>query len=301
MPSDPDSGTSSPDPSQIPPLAWVGSTGSGGSGSAGGPGGGSPVDGSGGVDSANGAGTSPNGEFGGDSGAGWGLDRYLGPLGLDSRALPVLHLLPTLVSTTGGVAMTMAFLFFGKRRRDGAPPAPEEVLAAAAARGTGVAANGALADGRAIPPQPLEPDAELPRWRRPSLLEARKADPLRNAVEVAPLTFETGAVGPLEGHERRLIRYTAVRLLDAPDELRSATIGSLTQGDEVQLLEKSGTYWLVLCPDGRRGWIHKMTLGDVVGESSPTAQDMWATSSTESTLDVDNDVLTAFLTSRGRA
>jgi hypothetical protein len=255
--------------------------------------------GDGGVDSAAGSGS----DYGSGSGPGaglGGLDRYLGPIGIDTGGLPGLRLIPALVSTTGGVAMTMAFLFFGKRRRDGAPPAPDEVLAAAAARGTGVAANRALADGR-VAPHVLEPEADLPRWRRPSLLEARKADPLRNAVEVAPLSFDSGVIGPLDGHERRLIRYTAVRLLDAPDELRSAAIGSLTQGDEVQLLERSGTYWLVLCPDGRRGWIHKMTLGDVVGEApSPTAQDVWSTTSADSSLDVDDDILTAFLESSGR-
>jgi hypothetical protein len=197
----------------------------------------------------------------------------------------------------------MAFLFFGKRRRDGGPPAPDEVLAAAAARGSGVVASSALTgNGAAVPPTILDPDAELPRWRRPSLLQARKADPLRNAVAVAPLSFDHGVVGPVEGRERRLIRYTAVTLRDAPDELRSAAIGSLTQGDEVQLLERSGTYWLVLCPDGRQGWIHKMTLGDVVGDSpSPSADETWSTNSTAASDDVDDDVLTAFLAARGQA
>jgi hypothetical protein len=221
---------------------------------------------------------------------------------LDPIKPPVLRLLPTLVGTTGGVTLMMAFLFFGKRRRDGAQPAPDEVLAAAAARGSGVVASSTLTqDGRVVVPPPFEPDAGLPRWRRPSLLEARKADPLRNAVAVAPLSFDRGLVSPLDGRERRLIRYTAVRLLDAPDELRSAATGSLTKGDEVQLLEKSGTYWLVLCPDGRQGWIHKMTLGDVVGESpSPSAGDTWATDGSPVN-EVDEDVLTAFLAARGQA
>ena len=68
----------------------------------------------------------------------------------------------------------------------------------------------------------------MPRWRRPSLIEARKADPIRDATPVAPrLTFDHGLVGPLDGRERRLIRYTVVRLLDQPDELRGAEIGFL--------------------------------------------------------------------------
>ena len=60
-----------------------------------------------------------------------------------------------------------------------------------------------------------------------------------------------------------------VRLLDSPDELRGAEIGYLDQGDEVQLLEKYGAYWLVLSPDGQQGWLHKMTLGDTVAAMRP--------------------------------
>ena len=106
----------------------------------------------------------------------------------------------------------------------------------------------------------------MPRWRRPSLLEARKTDPARTPHTNQPLSFDGGIVNAAEGYERRMIRYRVVRLLDAPDEFRSADIGQLDQGDEVQLIERSGTYWLVLCPDGRQGWLHKMTLGDVVNE-----------------------------------
>jgi hypothetical protein len=293
------------DPNQWPDSAWNGAVPPGpdsfGSGGGNGPPAGGPI-GPGAVASGEAIGDGAGGA--GGSSNGWGtLTAFADILGLDPLTPPVLRLLPTLVGTTGGVTLMMAFLFFGKRRRDGAPPAPDEVLAAAAARGSGVVATSTLThDGRAVVPPPmLEPDAELPRWRRPSLLQARKADPLRNAIAVAPLSFDHGLVGPVEGRERRLIRYTAVRLLDAPDELRSAATGSLTQGDEVQLLEKSGTYWLVLCPDGRQGWIHKMTLGDVVGESpSPSAGDTWGTDGSQID-DVDEDVLTAFLSARGQA
>jgi len=132
----------------------------------------------------------------------------------------------------------------------------------------------------------------MPRWRRPSLLEARKADPARSiATSTGRMSFANGAVDAVDGRERRVIRYRVVRLLDAPDELRSADIGQLDQGDEVQLLERSGAYWLVLCPDGRQGWLHKMTLGDVVTDAP---QGQWPA-------DVDDDVLTAFLAARARA
>src|SRR4029077_1853875 len=113
-------------------------------------------------------------------------------------------------------------------------------------------------------------------------------DPSRMVGSTATMSFEHGTVAAVEGRERRVIRYRVVRLLDAPDELRSVDIGQLDQGDEVQLLERSGAYWLVLCPDGRQGWLHKMTLGDVVTEETSSA-DAWNVG------DIDGDVLSAYL------
>jgi hypothetical protein len=155
-----------------------------------------------------------------------------------------------------------------------------------------------------VPEPALDGEMAMPRWRRPSLLEARKADPVRDGVVVPRLTFDHGLVGPLDGRERRLIRYNVVRLLDTPDELRGAEIGFLDAGDEVQLLEKYGVYWLVLTPDGRQGWIHKMTLGEVVGEAPPASApvatmpidaDTWTMGD-----DIDGDVLAAYLENRRR-
>ncbi len=227
--------------------------------------------------------------------------------GLGRPQLP-LGLLLTMTTTTGVVGAALAFSVFGKRRRDGEQPAPDEILAAAAASGFGAAGVATLVAGAggsgATPPTPADLELAMPRWRRPSLLEARRADPLRDATVTARLTFDHGLVGPLDGRERRLIRYSVVRLLDTPDELRGSEIGFLDSGDEVQLLEKRGVYWLVLCPDGRQGWIHKMTLGEATGESAPQTNptatmpidaDTWTMGE-----DVDGDVLAAYLESRRR-
>jgi len=228
-----------------------------------------------------------------------------------------LGLVATLVTTSGVVGATLAFGVFGKRRRDGDPPAPDDVLAHAAGSALAVAAaagyasragDGGLGDPVAVAvnvPNPKDAELALPRWRRPSLLEARKADPIRDAVEVPRLTFDHGLVGPIDGRERRLIRYNLVRLLDMPDELRGTELAFLDQGDEVQLLEKRGAYWLVLCPDGLQGWIHKMTLGDTIGDppvqSTPTATMPIAADTWTMGDDVDGDVLAAYLESRRRA
>jgi hypothetical protein len=220
-----------------------------------------------------------------------------------------LGLVATLVTTSGVVGAAMAFGVFGKRRRDGEQPDTDDALAAAAASGMPVANAygyaGAAARDAAAAALLLDPELAMPRWRRPSLLEARRADPTREMTTAPRLTFDHGLVGALDGRERRLIGYNVVRLLDSPDELRGQEIGFLDQGDEVQLLEKRGVYWLVLCPDGRQGWLHKMTLGDVVGEapmpSPPTATMPIAAETWTMGDDVDGDVLTAYLESRRRA
>jgi uncharacterized membrane protein YgcG len=252
--------------------------GSGSSGGAGGPGSGSD-------------------QHGARSGSGvvlgWGdLARALEVLGV--RPSTTTTVLPMLVGTTTATAMAFAFAIFGKKRRDEEPPAPDEVLQAHAARGHGDV-PGSEVVGVVRPPMvagPIDAEAGMPRWRRPSLMEARKADPSRFVAATTRMSFENGSVSAVEGRERRVIRYRVVRLLDAPDELRSVDIGQLDQGDEVQLLERSGAYWLVLCPDGRQGWLHKMTLGEVVTDEAPEAS--W-------TPEVDDDVLTAFLAARARA
>ena len=224
-----------------------------------------------------------------ESSGGWGpLTSALGAIGIDTRS-PLMRIMPTLVGTSGAVAMAMAFAIFGKKRRDEEPPAPDEVLKANAARGAGF---GGVKAATAVP-APFDAEATMPRWRRPSLLEARKADPSRAVTTTPRMSFDDDAA-TAEGIERRVIRYRVVRLLDAPDELRSADIGQLDQGDEVQLLEKSGAYWLVLCPDGRQGWLHKMTLGEIIKETVATT----SVSAGEAWGAPDADMLSAYLAAR---
>jgi hypothetical protein len=253
------------------------------------PGGGSS-DSSGGTSATTGGNGSGGAATGG---AGWGgLASALRILGVDKP--PVIGMWPMLVGTTGAVTMAFAFAIFGKKRRDEEPPAPDEVLQASAARGHDAMPQGEAVAGvvrTPVVPMPLDGEAGMPRWRRPSLLQARKADPARSVSTAARQSFQNAATATAAGVDRRVIRYRLVRLLDAPDELRSAEIGQLDQGDEVQLLERSGSYWLVLCPDGRQGWLHKMTLGETVGDGA--ANPLGG--------DVDEDVLSAFIRARARA
>ncbi len=188
-----------------------------------------------------------------------------GGLGGGGGLLAVLaRVMPTVVVTTGAVTLAMAFLAFGKRRRDQVPTASDAVLGAAAARGTGLVANSGLVPAMAVAttaavrtalaaaPAFEDVDAHLPRWRRPSLMEARKGDPLRSVSTAVHLTFDGEVGAAVTGLERRRIRYRMVSLLSDPDEVRGMEIGVLDEGDEVILLEKRGTYWRVPVPRWRR-------------------------------------------------
>jgi len=140
---------------------------------------------------------------------------------------PAITIVPMLVGTATATAMAFAFAIFGKKRRDEQPPAPDEVLQASAARGHGDVPRGEAASGVVRSPafpMPLDSEAGMPRWRRPSLLEARKADPARYIATTPKMSFETAGVASDASHERRVIRYRVARLLDAPDELRSADL-----------------------------------------------------------------------------
>jgi hypothetical protein len=179
-----------------------------------------------------------------------------GPYGLANPTLGQLlfKLAPTIAMASAGGAAWAAFAFFGKRRRD-EQEMDETLLATAAAT---------VYEVEAAPGLRVVDESLLPRWRRPSLQQVRRTDPLRAVADVSHLSFEAAGVRPLADYERRYIGYRLVRLLDSPDEFRSQEIGILDQGDEVQLLERHGVYWLVLCPDGRQGWVHRMTLAEPV-------------------------------------
>ncbi len=289
-----------PAPQQTDPpttAALIGGTDSGPAGPGDGPTGGGPV--------GAGSPTSPAGRDGGQTHGRGPVASALAIAGLQPPTFPGFAFAPTLVTTTGAVTAAMALGLFGRRRRDDDPS--DEVLAMAAGNGIAVAAYDAIAAPLAgLPEEEFDVESLLPRWRRPSLLQARKADPIRDATPAPRLTFDEGLVGSLSGRERRVIRYRVVRLLDTPDELRGVEIGFLDQGDEVQLIEKYGAYWLVLAPDGQRGWLHKMTLGEMhdtdgATEEGPTASmPIAADSWTMAEADIDSDVLEAYLESRRR-
>jgi hypothetical protein len=128
-----------------------------------------------------------------------------------------------------------------------------------------------------------DPEASMPRWRRPSLQLARKLDPSRAArAERDPVRF-----GPASGVGRddlRMVRYAVVPLLDWPDEVLGERKADLGTGDEVRVLGARGAFLEVESPEGMRGWIHRTTVGPVARPAHEA-----------------EDVLAAMLTARGIA
>lgn len=139
------------------------------------------------------------------------------------------------------------------------------------------------------PGQELDPEANMPRWRRPSLLAARRADPMRVArSDRQPLRFpiDSEASG-----ERRTVRYAVVALLDRPDEVLGRQLEDLMAGDEVEVLETGGAFWRVMCPNGRIGWVHRTTLGSAGAETTGFGRRI--------EVPEQDDLLTAVLSARG--
>jgi hypothetical protein len=136
---------------------------------------------------------------------------------------------------------------------------------------------------------PADPEANMPRWRRPSLLAARHSDPTREApVHRMPMTFADVSAEL----DLRVVRYAVVPVLDRPDEVLGLQISDLASGDEVQVVTTSGAYIEVLCPNGDQGWVHRTTLGQRGGATLPGAQRLAMSAE-------GDDALAALLTARG--
>jgi hypothetical protein len=162
-----------------------------------------------------------------------------------------------------------------------APPAPAPALDTRPSIGTAIDAMAPQLDG------PINPEAGMPRWRRPSLLEARHAD-YRATAARQPMLFGEGTTEA----DVRVVRYAMVPVLDRPDEVLGLQQGDLASGDEVQVVGMSGAFLEVRCPNGDQGWVHRTTLGQrgAPGLAASVRQAMGR--------DAD-DALTALLTARG--
>ena len=163
--------------------------------------------------------------------------------------------LPFAAALTGAVFL-VAVLTIARRRLRRAVPATTD-----AADGSPLAAA----------PTPVD-EAQVPRWRRPSVVAARFETDDTIIVRAqtpgpiesrrAPTVFEASTNAT---EERMRVRYDGVPLLDRPDDALGLPRADLDTGDEVLVLERDEIWTSVGTPAGVTGWVPTMVLMDGSG------------------------------------
>jgi hypothetical protein len=108
--------------------------------------------------------------------------------------------------------------------------------------------------------QILPGEVGIPRWRLPSLREARHQSDRAPGPVARNLAFGAPAA---EGVERAVVRYDLVPLLDSPDEVMGVPLAELRSGDEVDVIGRRAVWVEVRMPNGRAGWVHRTTLENI--------------------------------------
>ncbi len=205
----------------------------------------------------------------------------------------------TTIALALGIVVAGAVGLVGVVRRPSAPA--EHVVDDHAVAGQiamlASAASASAEDAEAAEPTAVaqaDPEALMPRWRRPSLLEARRADPSRRAEAThTPLRFGSRAAEA----DLRIVRYAVVPVLDRPDEVLGGRLAVIGAGDEIEVVGSSGTYLEVICPSGERGWIHRTTVSQPSADYlAPNLAPGPAAAAREPEAE---DALTALLAARG--
>jgi hypothetical protein len=101
----------------------------------------------------------------------------------------------------------------------------------------------------------IDEDAPLKKTRR----QTKK---LAAATTMAAAATErrTFNAPPAKGVSRAKVGYRRVRISSEPDAVRSAELGRLDRGDEVEILESHEGFLQVRTPDNIVGWILRHTI-----------------------------------------
>ena len=115
----------------------------------------------------------------------------------------------------------------------------------------------ALAEMTAVDDElaPVDDDAPLKKSRKTT----RKLQPAAamGAAAAAKRTFDAP---PKRGIARAKVGYRQVRISSEPDAVRSAELGRLDRGDEVEILESHEGFLQIRTPDDITGWILRHTI-----------------------------------------
>ncbi len=175
-----------------------------------------------------------------------------------------------------GLLALLVVVAIARRRR------PEEIAVAPAASAGASATMQPDALPRVVTPSVVPAgEADVPRWRRPSVVAARFETDSTVILRAATVHAAVGRHAPsvftdwsTDAGERMRLRYDAVPLLDRPDDVLARTLIELDAGDEVLVLERSDVWANVSTPAGAVGWVPSMVLVEVsqtADEDEPTA------------------------------
>jgi hypothetical protein len=104
---------------------------------------------------------------------------------------------------------------------------------------------------------PIDEDAPLKNARKAPAKRAPRTAPVATAAVISARTF---AKPPRKGVERAKVGYRRVRISSIPDAVRSAELGRLDRGDEVEILDASEGFLRIRTPDDITGWILRHTI-----------------------------------------
>jgi hypothetical protein len=113
-------------------------------------------------------------------------------------------------------------------------------------------------------------EADVPRWRRPSVVAARFETDNTVIVRAATVDDAVGRRAPsiftdqtTVAGDRMRLRFDAVPLLDRPDDVLARIQTDLDAGDEVLVLERGEVWANVTTPAGVVGWVPSMVLVEI--------------------------------------
>jgi hypothetical protein len=166
---------------------------------------------------------------------------------------------PWLPAGTVLFSIALGFFAFALRRRRGRGE-PPLATAGAASSVPAVAIAPEPSPGGGIPTvltgvrADVSPDeAAIPRWRRPSVQEARFSH--AEAKPSAPrerLAFKAPAEA---GVERLVVRYDLVSLLDSPGNGPVVIVADLRSGDQLDVVSRHDGWVRARTPGGAVGWV----------------------------------------------
>ena len=188
-----------------------------------------------------------------------GLTPPTSPLPTGTSPLDIALVLVAWVAFATAGSLLFAFALARRTGEDDDPPPFTFALARAGAAAS-VAEGGAAPSAGA--PDAVEdvpdPEALIPRWRRPSLQAARQSHWAEESGARIPQRFPAGA----STGERRIVAYRLVLVSDRPNDRDAIELGRIDRGDEVELLALESGFALVRAPDGLEGWVDASTLDE---------------------------------------